>query len=1067
MSQTMPNETPDPVPGLSGARASMRRNYRIAEPAHLDRVSAELDRVRSLRSRINERARSFVEGMREGEHQGDVFDDFMNAYDLSTREGVALMCLAEALLRIPDADTANQLIKDKLGAGTWKRVGEEAGGLFVNASTWALMLSGRVLRADHADEDEGTVFDRMVARLGQPVIRRAMLQAMRIMGRQFVIGTTLTKALERAEPDERKGVRHSYDMLGEAARTEADAQRYFDAYSAAIKTLTEHNAVAISDGVPVTQVPGISVKLSAIYPRYEQRQAGRAVPALIERLTKLAVLAKHANIGLCVDAEEARRLDISLDIIERVYKSPELEGWDGFGLAVQAYQKRALDVIDWLIALGEQVGRRIMVRLVKGAYWDSEIKWSQEGGFDDYPVFTRKQHTDLSYLACATRMLARRDVLYPQFATHNTHTVAAILELAANMPEGGNESSYEFQRLHGMGEDLYAELAGSNQPMPACRVYAPVGSHEDLLPYLVRRLLENGANTSFVNRLQDAKLPVEQVVRDPLELLEQSKGQPHAKIPLPPALYGVERVNAKGLDLDNVLRATALQDEAEEVLKKQWQADPLIDGKHIKGEMMPVALPSDLRRTVGQKHYAAASDVPGAVEAARAAFHGWRNRPVAERAACLELFADLMEANMGRLIGLCAVEAGKTFDDGIAEVREAVDFCRYYAIQARGLQQPMTMPGPTGEVNTLSVEGRGVFVCISPWNFPLAIFTGQVVAALVTGNCVIAKPAEQTCLIAAEACRMLHEAGIPRDVLQLLPGSGGEVGQALVSHPGIGGVAFTGSTETARAINRALANREGPIVPLIAETGGQNAMIVDSTALTEQVVDDAVMGAFRSAGQRCSATRVLFVQEEVADHTIKMLAGAMELLKVGEPLALDTDVGPVIDRDAQHMLEAHVNRMKREAKLVGETPLDPKLTEHGTYVAPMAFEIDRLDRLKREVFGPILHIIRYKRDRLDEVIQTLNGTGYGLTFGVHTRIERLARSICRRIDAGNAYINRNTIGAIVGVQPFGGMGLSGTGPKAGGPHYLHAFVTERHVSNNTTAAGGNTSLVTLDDDDAE
>jgi len=1056
------NTAPPVSERMSELRQSIRVAYRKPEPAQLERLQEHLGPVRQRQAAIANRAKVLVEGMRRSERAGDALDDFMNAYDLSTKEGVALMCLAEALLRIPDADTANRLIRDKLGEGEWKRQGEEPGGIFVNASAWALMLSGRVLRADQMDEEQGgNVLERLVTRLGQPVIRKAMLHAMRIMGRQFVMGTTLEQAYERAAPAEREGTRHSYDMLGEAARTEEDAQRYFKAYAEAIAELGRLQAAAETQPASVFEAAGISVKLSAIYPRYETLQTKRAVPALVKRLTELSEAAKEAGIGLCVDAEEARRLDPSLDIIEQVSAQPSLSGWNGFGLAVQAYQKRAYDVIEWLVALAEGQGRKLMVRLVKGAYWDSEIKWSQEGGFANYPVFTRKHHTDISYLACAQLMLSRRDVLFPQFATHNAHTVAAILELAGESDPG----SFEFQRLHGMGEELYAELREGQRAVPACRVYAPVGSHEDLLPYLVRRLLENGANTSFVNRLQDAKLPVEEVIRDPLPLLERSRGEPHSRIPLPPALYGPERRNALSIDLNDPLASSKLLKEVGAVLERRWRSEPQAEGLAVKGQALPVAEPSDLRRVIGEKVYADTAQVEKVIVNALAAFPEWRDRPVNERAACLERFADLMEESIGTLIGLCAAEAGKTIDDGIAEVREAVDFCRYYALQARYLQaEPMRMPGPTGETNLLNVQGRGIFVCISPWNFPLAIFTGQVAAALVTGNCVIAKPAEQTCLIAAEAVRLMYQAGVPRSVLSLLPGTGPEVGAALVNDVRIAGVAFTGSTDTAWAINRALAARKGPIVPLVAETGGQNAMIADSTALTEQVVDDAIASAFRSAGQRCSATRVLFVQDDVADRTIKMLSGAMRELSVGDPMQLSSDVGPVIDGDAQQMLTAHIDRMRREGTLLAQTAIDPAISQHGTFVPPTAFEIDSLKRLPNEVFGPILHVIRYQRDRLDEVIDAINGTGYGLTFGVHSRIERVARRICRRINAGNTYVNRNTIGALVGVQPIRGMGLSGTGPKAGGPHYLHRFATEKHISINTTAAGGNTSLVTLGDD---
>lgn len=1050
------------VPGLDAARQQVRAAYRVAEPAHMAQVMAQLDPVRDAQETINTEAGQLIEAVRKAPHAGDSLDDFMNAYDLSTKEGVALMCLAEALLRIPDADTANRLIRDKLGDGEWRRQNVEGAGLFANASAWALMLSGRVLRADLPDPyDQGSILDRLMSRMGQPVIRRAMQHAMRVMSRQFVMGETLDLALARATEQAARRERYSFDMLGEAARSAEDAERYMAAYQGAIRSLAEYTRKQGARLSSLVEAPSISVKLSALYPRYETLQRDRAVPALVGSLKTLCLQARDAGISLCVDAEEARRLDPSLDIIEQLARDPALRDWNGFGLAVQAYQKRALALVDWLAALATTHHRQLLVRLVKGAYWDSEIKWSQEGGYDDYPVFTRKHHTDLSYLACADGLLRHRARLYPQFATHNAHTVCAIRHMARQVAP----DEYEFQRLHGMGEELFAALRDGRNDMPGCRVYAPVGDQAELLPYLVRRLLENGANTSFVNRMNDSRVTVAEVIRDPFARFEQYQGQPHHKIRLPGNLYKPQRQNARGLDLNDPLTSAALQKQVEAVADQRWHAEPLIAGQAIKAEPRPVAEPADLRRVIGDKIYAQGEHAETAVKVAQDAFPVWRDTPVDDRARIIERYADLLEQNMARFVGLCATEAGKTFDDGIAEVREAVDFCRYYAAKARTLQsQPLKMPGPTGETNHLSLQGRGVFVCISPWNFPLAIFTGQIAAALISGNTVIAKPAEQTCIIATEAVKLFQAAGLPEGVLSLALGAGDQVGKALVRDNRIAGVAFTGSTGTARIINRTLAAREAPIVPFIAETGGINAMIVDSSALTEQVVDDVLTGAFRSAGQRCSAVRLLFIQDDVAERTLRMMSGAMQALRVGDPLQLSTDVGPVIDADAQHMLQGHIERMKPDARLFVQTPIDQQALSHGTYVAPTLIEIDSAAKLQSEVFGPVLHVVRYQRDHLDKVIEAINATGYGLTFGVHSRIDRVARSICSRINAGNAYINRNTIGAVVGVQPFGGMGLSGTGPKAGGPHYLGQFMTEKHVCINTTAAGGNASLVTLADD---
>ena len=848
-------------------------------------------------------------------------------------------------------------------------------------------------------------------------------------------------------------------MLGEAAHTAEDAARYFAAYGAAIDAIG-----GASGGRGTVEGPGISVKLSALHPRYEFAQRHRAVPELVARLGALAARAKEAGIGICVDAEEAARLELSLDIIALVFGDPRLAGWEGFGVAVQSYLKCASQVLDWLAALACGGGRRLMVRLVKGAYWDSEIKLGQEHGLGSYPVFTRKASTDVAYLAGARRMLAARDAFYCQFATHNAHTLAAVLEMA------GDDREFEFQRIHGMGEALYepvvgaAGAAGATGAGVACRVYAPVGSHEDLLPYLVRRLLENGANSSFVNRIVDEKLPVDAIIADPAVKVAALAVKPHPAIPLPGDLYGTGRRNSSGLDLASPAAVRELA-RAMEAAAGPWSAAPVVGGAARSGRERPLFDPADHRRRVGTVIEATSETVAETLAAAASAAPPWAATPVEERAGCLERAADLMEEGRAELMALCVREAGKTIADALAEVREAVDFCRYYAARGRAdLAAPEDLPGPTGESNQVALHGRGVFAAISPWNFPLAIFTGQVAAALVAGNPVVAKPAEQTPLIAARAVAILHRAGVPGEVLHLLPGDGPGVGAPLVADGRVAGVVFTGSGETARLINRALAARPGAIAPLIAETGGQNAMIVDSTALPEQVVADAVTSAFGSAGQRCSALRVLFLQDEIAARVTAMLAGAMAELTVGDPGVLATDVGPVIDGEALAPLEDHARRMEREGRLIYQTALSDWCAQ-GTFFAPRAYLIERMDLLEREVFGPILHVISYGAGRLDEVIEAVNGAGYGLTLGIHSRVDSTVRHIQRRLRVGNTYVNRNMIGAVVGVQPFGGEGLSGTGPKAGGPRYLHRFATERTVSVNTAAAGGNAALMSLGEEE--
>jgi RHH-type proline utilization regulon transcriptional repressor/proline dehydrogenase/delta 1-pyrroline-5-carboxylate dehydrogenase len=1007
--------------------------------------------------RVRARARS----------QGAV-EAFMRQYDLGSEEGVLLMCVAEALLRIPDPATADALIRDKLGDANWKRHLGQSDSVLVNASTWGLMLTGKLVDlADDTKRDVNGAFQRLVGRAGEPVIRLAVRQAMKIMGHQFVLGRTIAEALARARKGDGAAYRYSFDMLGEGALTTADALRYQEAYRAAIHAIGRSGPGGSFTTGDVFAAPSISVKLSALHPRYEHAKRARIMAELAPRVLELAQLARQYGIGFTIDAEETERLELSLDLIEATISDASLDGWNGYGLAVQAYQKRAPQVIDFLADLAQRIGRRIPVRLVKGAYWDAEIKRAQVDGQASYPLFTRKQNTDVSYLANARRLLDAGDAIYPMFATHNAQTIASVHQMARSIR---NRRDFEFQKLHGMGDDLYAEVIPADRLDVACRVYAPVGSHEDLLPYLVRRLLENGANSSFVNRITDEDVSIDDLIRDPVQIVAAFDAAgisiPHPRIPLPVDLYrsqGQERDNSMGINLANDDQLRDLAAAINHAGAGSWTAASLVPGAAVAGEKIAVTNPADRREIVGHWQATDSATVERALANAVAAQPAWDATPAGSRAAILEHAADLLEARMPAYMAMCTKEAGKTLPDGIAEVREAVDFLRYYALQAREHFAPIALPGPTGESNSLQLSGRGVFVCISPWNFPLAIFLGQIAAALAAGNTVLAKPAEQTNLIGYAAIKLLHEAGIPHDVLQYLPGDGATVGAALTRDPRVDGVCFTGSTETARLINRALAGREsGPIATLIAETGGQNAMIADSSSLPEQVVKDVLGSAFTSAGQRCSAARVLLVQDDIADRVIHMLAGAMAELSVGDPGLPSTDVGPVIDADAKAILDEHAVRMRSEAKFIAEAKLGPG-TENGTFFAPIAWELDSLAHLDREKFGPALHVVRWKADQLDAVIDTINRTGYGLTLGIHSRIDATIERIVSRAKVGNIYVNRNQIGAVVGVQPFGGQGLSGTGPKAGGPHYLPRFATEKTVTINTTAAGGNASLLTLGD----
>ena len=995
------------------------------------------------------RGRELVGKARAAGRPKGMMESFLEEFGLSNAEGLALMCLAEALLRVPDAETRDELIAEKIRSGDWGAHQGQSDSWLVNASTWGLMLTGRVIGPpDDARKGPVTFLQNLIRESGEPVIRTAMLQAMRIMGEQFVLGRTVKEALKRGRSMIKEGdaANFSFDMLGEGARTAADAERYFKAYMDAIRTVG-------ADGDPKyspEEKNGISVKLSALHPRYEATHQDRVMRELYPKLLALTGEAARHNINLCIDAEESGRLVISLKLLERLMREPSLKGWSGLGLAVQAYQKRAHDVIGRLSALAGETGTRLMVRLVKGAYWDTEIKHAQEDGMINFPVFTTKPGTDLNYLSCAHALLRSSPRLYPQFATHNAHSLAAILMMA----EAEGVTKYEFQRLHGMGEPLYGAAGkGGN-----VRVYAPVGAHKDLLPYLVRRLLENGANTSFVHTFLDPDVPVEKVVDDPIARVEAGPRR-HPRIPTPPRLYGPLRKNSIGVDLSQAGERDVLeQNVAKLETGPPLAAGPILSGEPKTGGGLPVSPPFDLSRTLGTVLEASEADVDAALDAAAAYQPEWDSKGGAARARILAAMGDALEANMDRLCALMAEEGGKTFGDGVAEVREAVAFCRYYAVQTEEKFEGQTrLPGPAGETNHISLHGRGVFACISPWNFPLAIFTGQITAALGAGNTVVAKPAEQTPLVAYEAVRLFHAAGLPGEALHLLPGRGEIVGAKLTEDPRVAGVCFTGGTDTARLINRTLADRPGPIIPLIAETGGLNGMFVDTTALREQVIDDVLVSAFGSAGQRCSALRVLFLPHDTADLLIEGLTGAMDELKLGHPGKADTDVGPVIDAEAHEMLGAYVGRMQGEAKLIKQLGAP----EGGYFFGPAVIELSSLDQIGKETFGPVLHIVRYDPDDITAVGAALEAKGYGLTLGIHSRLESFARKVRAAVHAGNTYINRSMTGAVVGVQPFGGEGLSGTGPKAGGPHYLQRFAAERVLTDNITAQGGDPELLSL------
>ena len=966
------------------------------------------------RNAASELARRLVTQVRSSRTKASGVDALMHEFSLSSEEGVALMCLAEALLRIPDNATRDRLIADKISEGNWKSHLNNSPSLFVNAAAWGLLITGK-LTTSTSEKNMGSALSRIISKGGAPLIRQGVNYAMRLLGKQFVTGQTIEEALQNGKEREKMGYRFSFDMLGEAAYTEEDANRYYNDYVQAIHAIGKDAA-----GQGVYEGNGISVKLSAIHPRYSRAQHERVMSELLPRLKELFLLGKKYDIGINIDAEEANRLELSLDLMETLVSDPDLAGYKGIGFVVQAYQKRCPFVIDYLIDLARRNNQKLMIRLVKGAYWDSEVKWAQVDGMEGYPTYTRKVHTDISYLACARKLLDAQDAVFPQFATHNAYTLGAIYQM-------GKGKDFEHQCLHGMGETLYDQVVGPQNLGRRVRVYAPVGTHETLLAYLVRRLLENGANSSFVNQIVDENISIDRLIKSPFDTIAEEGIHLHPALPLPRDLYGKDRLNSQGVDFSNETVLQNLQEKLNQASSEDFHAASIVNGEARNvGEAQPVRNPADHNDVVGTVSFADAALAQEAIGAAVAALPEWSAKPASERANCLRRFADLLEQHTPALMMLAVREAGKTLNNAVAEVREAVDFCRYYANEAE---------------NTLPKDAKavGAIVAISPWNFPLAIFTGEVVSALAAGNTVIAKPAEQTSLIATYAVSLMHQAGIPTSALQLVLGAG-DVGSALTGDARIGGVIFTGSTEVARLINKALSKRDDSPV-LIAETGGQNAMIVDSTALPEQVCLDVLNSAFDSAGQRCSALRILCVQEDVADKMVNIIKGAMDELVVGKPTQLTTDIGPVIDAEAQQNLLAHINKMKGVAKAYHEIKTAADVDDNNsTFVRPILFELNNLNELQREVFGPVLHVVRYRASELDQLIDQINAKGYALTSGVHSRIEGTVDHIRDRIEAGNIYVNRNIVGAVVGVQPFGGHGLSGTGPKAGGSFYLQRLV---------------------------
>lgn len=1010
---------------LSQCRAHISQIKHAEEHAFVERLLSHMSLSELQRKSTLESAKAIVKACRADTRSQTLLDSFLQEFGLSNKEGVALMCLAEALLRVPDKTTADRLIAEKIVSGDWQSHSGNSDSVFVNSATWGMILTGKLIQLDdEITQQPGSWLKKLSSNLSEPIVRRAILQAMRIMGGQYVLGRTIQEGVKKGARMHTSNTLYSFDMLGEAARTKTDAERYYQSYANALDKVGKLNKQQ-----DVYTTDGVSVKLSALHPQYHFSHAQAVMDELLPRITALCLKAKQYNIGLSIDAEEAARLELSLDIFESLCRNPELKGWNGLGFVLQAYQKRAPSVARWLVQLAQETDRKLMVRLVKGAYWDAEIKHAQEQGLEDYPVFTRKVNTDACYLHCADILLKAKGSIFAQFATHNAYTTVAIVNLAQSL---GN-MSFEFQRLHGMGELLYKYLLKYYQKLNLpLRVYAPIGKHEDLLPYLVRRLLENGANSSFVNRFLDNETPVNSLIQDVYTDAASHDRFRHSKIPLPAKLFeaaGEMRENSKGLDLDDANTVDKISKAIQSVANQSLEAHSIVSGEVKIGDTFQIVNPSQSDQQIGVSSQARPEMIEAALANANAAHQAWANTSATERARILNKAADLLENNQLELIGIINTEAGRTIADCVSEVREAVDFCRYYALQITA-----------GQVAQSDAQGQGVFFCISPWNFPLAIFVGQVVAAIAAGNCVLAKPAEQTPLVAARAVALLHEAGCPSNVLHLLVGDGPKIGAQLIPDPRINGIAFTGSTTTAQHINQQIAQRAGETIPLIAETGGQNCMIIDSTALPEQVVDDVISSAFHSAGQRCSALRVLYVQDVIADKVINMLKGAMDSIKLGNPQNLSSDVGPVIDQRARDSLFEHLDYIRPLSKQEYSATISPTLENTGTYFAPRLYEIDSISVLKREVFGPVLHIIRYNSSDIDSVIDDINSTGYSLTFGVHSRIEAFAEYVFRKTTAGNTYINRNTIGAVVGVNPFGGRGLSGTGPKAGGPNYLYRFL---------------------------
>ena len=1022
-------------------------NYRVDENKVAEFLLKNISFDSEQQYHIDRIAKELVINLRNERFSKGGIDAFMAQYDLSSEEGVALMCLAEALLRVPDNYTIDKLIKDKIGNATWHEHLGKSSSLFVNAATWGLVLTGKLVKND-SDNSLANTLKNVVARCGEPVIRQSIEQAMLLLGKQFVMGKNIKDALARSKANASRGYLYSYDMLGEESYTAKDSEDYMQAYLHAIK---EVGKIAGDKGPYLSE--GVSVKLSALHPRYEYIKSERILTELLPRLKHLCIEAKKYNINLTVDAEESERLDLSLELIRSILADDDFNGWDGFGLALQAYQKRAPYVIDYLVELCKKYNKKICLRLVKGAYWDSEIKHAQELGLSDYPVFTRKATTDVNYLYCAKKLLNVREYIYCQFASHNAHTIAAIIAMC------NEQKGFEFQCLHGMGDSLYDFVLKHEEINVPCRIYAPVGGHDLLLSYLVRRLLENGANTSFINQIVDISLTVEDLIACPIEKLKSFSSLRHDKIPLPVEI--LDRKNSKGIDISDNLVIKPLMNSIcsykEHLPIKVYPSISSIDGITLDSSLS--INPAINSEVICNYEVSNEESVNLSIDKAGKGLYAWSALDLSKRAICLEKLAELLDVNRLELLSLLVYEAGKTINDAVAELREAIDFCYYYAKEANNKLKTIDLPGPTGETNQLTYNARGVIVCISPWNFPLAIFLGQITAALVTGNTVVAKPAEQTIAIAKKVLDLILDAGIPKDAVLLVFG-GVDVGKSLIANPKIAGVMFTGSTFAAKSINRTLAMKDGPIVPLVAETGGQNAMLVDSSALPEQVVRDAILSAFGSAGQRCSALRVMFVQEDIIDRITELLTGAMNELLTGNPVSLDVDIGPVIDKTAKDRLTTHLTDFKD--KILHQVDLK-KDTNLGTFVPATLIKLNSIKELKEEVFGPILHLVTFKANELDKAIEDINSTGYGLTLGVQTRIKETAETILSKVKVGNAYLNRNMTGAVVGVQPFGGEGLSGTGPKAGGPNYLLRLVFEKTISIDTTAAGGNASLMTVGD----